>query len=274
MDKRVETLKKKLKNCEPVIGTHTVLNDGMVSELYGEIGFDYVWIDTEHAALDRQSVLGHLMGARASGTCGLVRIPWNDPIMAKPFLDIGADGIIFPMVCSRQEAEKAVASCAYPPKGCRGFGPNRAMRYGLTPQDEYCGLDGEQVVKLLQIEHTIGVQNAEEILEVPGIDGIIIGAQDLSASLGKIGQIYDREVDRNIEQIIGACRKRGISVGISCGFDRAFMRSFVERGANILTVELDYGYILRGALEVYHTAADMLGMETARCQQKPVSISV
>ena len=91
MDKRVESLKRKLKNREPVMGTHTVLRDGMISELYGEIGFDYVWIDTEHSALDRQGVLSHLMGARASGTCGLVRVPWNDPVLVKPFLDMGAD---------------------------------------------------------------------------------------------------------------------------------------------------------------------------------------
>lgn len=267
MDKRVESLKRKLKNREPVMGTHTVLRDGMISELYGEIGFDYVWIDTEHSALDRQGVLSHLMGARASGTCGLVRVPWNDPVLVKPFLDMGADGIIFPMVCNRQEAEKAVAACEYPPRGCRGFGPNRAMRYGLTPQEEYCGTDGEGIVKLLQIEHTIGVWNVEEILEVPGIDGIIIGAQDLSASLGKIGQIYDREVDKQIEQILEACVRKGVSVGISCGFDKTFMRSFVERGASILTVELDYGYILKGALEVFETAADMLGVKTQGRQQ-------
>jgi len=262
MDKRVENLKRKLKNCEKVIGTHTILNDGMISELYGEIGFDYVWIDTEHAALDRQSVLSHLMGARASGQiCGVVRIPWNDPVMAKPFLDMGADGIIFPMVCTKEEAEKAVASCSYPPVGCRGFGPNRAQRYGLTPQSEYCATDADQIIRLLQIEHRIGVKNVEAILDVPGIDGIIIGAQDMSASYGKLGQVWDPEIQKSIDVVIEACRKRNISVGISCGFDPKFMQSFVDRGANILTVELDFGYIVRGATEVFRTASRMFGLE-------------
>ena len=129
-------LKEKMQKCEPIAGVHVSLGDACISELLSNVGFDFLWIDTEHTAIDYQILQNHLIAARAGGTSTLVRIPWNDRIMAKRVLEMGPTGIIFPMINTAEEAEFAMKSCLYPPYGIRGFGPIRAVYYGQENNDE------------------------------------------------------------------------------------------------------------------------------------------
>ncbi|MCL2163043.1 MAG: aldolase/citrate lyase family protein [Oscillospiraceae bacterium] len=245
-----DILRKNLSNNEMLIGTHVSLSDSSVTEIFGEIGFDYVWIDMEHTALSKELVKQHLLAARASGTAGFVRIPYNDPILAKPILDIGADGIVFPSVCSREEAQKAINSCYYPPRGIRGFGPNRCAGYGLVEQADYCKLDGDQVFKVIQIEHISAVENLESIVSVNGIDAIVIGPQDLSASMGIIGEMEHPLLRKKIGSIVRTCKEAKVFVGVSCGSNESFINFMIDQGVNLISVDMDYSFILRGALEV------------------------
>src|SRR5439155_26617319 len=118
----------------------------------------------------------------------LVRVQWNDPVLIKPVLDIGAAGVIVPSVSTADEARRAVAACRYPPDGIRGFGPRRPSNYGRLGGPEFCKAANEAVIVIIQIEHIHGVNNLDEILAVPGLTGILVGSNDLSGSMGHMGE--------------------------------------------------------------------------------------
>ena len=128
-------LKEKLQDCEEIAGMHVSLGDACVSELLAGVGFDFLWIDTEHTAIDYQALQNHLIAARAGGTSTLVRIPENNKVLVKRVLEMGPTGIIFPMINTAEEAETAMKSCLYPPYGIRGYGPIRAVSYGQDDGD-------------------------------------------------------------------------------------------------------------------------------------------
>ena len=127
----------KLKNGKTAIGTHAQLGSPVMMEIMGMAGFDAVWIDTEHTAIDKQDLLHSVIALNGYGAAAIVRIPWNDPVLAKPVLEMGVDGMIFPYVRSADEVRTAMEACLYPPLGCRGFGPIRANRYGMMGSEEY-----------------------------------------------------------------------------------------------------------------------------------------
>lgn len=197
----LQRIKNKLREKKPVIGTHVALNDVMISEMLGMAGFDFVWIDTEHTALEREKVLHHIIAVDGTGVAPFVRVPSVDPILVKPILEMGPAGIVFPNVKTREEAELAVKSCLYPPEGIRGFGPIRASKYGLTDTLQYVGESASQVWKIMQIEHIEAVNNLEAILEVDGVDAIVVGSNDLSGSIGLLGQTDPPEVRKLMDMI-------------------------------------------------------------------------
>jgi 2-dehydro-3-deoxyglucarate aldolase/4-hydroxy-2-oxoheptanedioate aldolase len=246
----IKGFREKIQRRETLIGTHVSLSDSSVTEIFGKLGFDYIWIDTEHTALDKQNVRQHLIAAKASGSLGFVRIPWNDPVLVKPILDIGADGVIFPFVCSREEAQKAIDSCYYPPRGIRGYGPNRAANYGLTEQQKYCNDAGDALFKIIQIEHIDAIKNLENILSVEGIDAVVVGPQDLSASMGILRQMGNKLLRSQCDRIVEACKKNDISVGVSCGFDAEFIEYWISQEIDLISVGMDYEFVLKGAMNV------------------------
>jgi len=119
------------------IGLVITLNDLTVSELAGEAGYDFTWIDMEHAPLTIESVMQHIIALKGTDCAPLVRVPWNKAEVIKPVLDLAPAGIIIPMVNSAEEARAAVQACRYPLTGIRGCGVRRATRYGQIPFDEY-----------------------------------------------------------------------------------------------------------------------------------------
>ena len=215
-------LMEKLARGEKALGMHIQSRDIHMTELIASLGFDYLWIDMEHTALQSAEVEDHLLAARCVGTPCLVRIPWNDPVLVKPILEMGPAGVIFPMVRSYEEAKKAVANCLYPPKGVRSFGPRYASRYGQEPIDAYWKRTEEDTLRIIQIEHVDAVNDLDRIVTVEGISAFIIGPMDLSASVGKLGKVHDPEVcgmiDTIIRKIHGAGKLVGASIGM-CGRD-------------------------------------------------------
>ncbi|MFA6714128.1 MAG: aldolase/citrate lyase family protein [Victivallales bacterium] len=224
------------KLCQGMIIT---LSDPTVSELAGDVGYDFTWIDTEHAALNIETVLGHIMAVRGTACAPFVRVPWNQHWVIKPVLDLAPAGVIIPMVNTPEEAEAAVAACRYPPAGIRGCGVRRASRYGEQPFDEYLKASEKEPMVIIQIEHIKAVRNLDAILKVPGIDSICVGPCDLSGSLGKLNQLDDPEVCRVVDEV---CRKT-LAAGLMLGTAGGTLEQCKRRGMHWAALGSDCGHI-------------------------------
>jgi 2-dehydro-3-deoxyglucarate aldolase/4-hydroxy-2-oxoheptanedioate aldolase len=182
----LEKLKEKIAKNELVKGIFIIMPDAISSEIAGYCGYDFVWIDAEHGALDRQEIYRHVIAAQGAGCCAFVRIRAVEPSIVKSVLDMGPDGIIFPFCNTAEIARTAVKACSYPDDrfhGVRGQGPIRAIRYGLDDEGEYMKAAYDKVWKICQIETMEGYQNVDAILDVEGIDSLFIGSADLSRSI-------------------------------------------------------------------------------------------
>lgn len=244
---RAQMIREKMQRGETVIGAHTFYMDPSITEAFGLHGFEFVWLDGEHSAYDRASTLAHIIAAAAGNTASIVRVTWNDPVLVKPVLEMGPDGIIFPMVCTADEARAAVAACMYPPQGVRGFGPRRANAYGAIPNEEYLDHPEERFLRIMQIEHVDAVHNLREILSVEGVDLPLFGANDLSASVGHLGDTKHPEVRALCEEGIAVCRELHRPFGVSLGAgDHEAIQWWLDHGVSFLGCGDDISYIDMG----------------------------
>lgn len=244
-------LKRKVVACEDLAGTYITLNDCSVTEILGYIGFDFIWIDTEHTALDYLDLLRHIGAARMTGTAALVRVHKNDANHVKRVLEMGPDGIIFPMIDTAAEAEAAMRSSLYPPFGDRGFGPLRAVKYGRADLEEYLTFSRESFCRLIQIETETAVRNLPEIIKNPWIDGYIFGPCDLSGSIGRLGQVFCEENIALIKEAIALLRENGKCIGVLTGSSEPEVLEFWRGlGINLISAGVDYDYIAKGAAAV------------------------
>ena len=233
---KAQRLREKFSRHELVVGAHVFYNDPAITETFGYMGFDYVWIDGEHCAFDKASLLAHTVGAFAGNTASIVRVEWNDPVLIKPVLEMGIDGLILPMVCTAEEARSAVAACTYPPRGIRGFGPRRANQYGALPTKEYLENVEDSFLRILQIEHRNAVENIDEILSVEGIDALIIGPNDLSGSYGYLGDVTNPEMVKIYDLLAEKCKAAGMPFGVSLGpGDRDFIAQWIRRDVALIS---------------------------------------
>ncbi len=245
---KAEALRARFRARDLVIGGHVFFTDSAITEQLGYHGYEFVWIDAEHGAFDKACILSHIIAASASGTASLVRVAWNDPVLVKPILEMGPDGIILPMVCTAGEAKAAVAACEYPPKGVRGFGPRRANRYGQMDLAEYLVNASRQVLKIVQIEHVDAVGNLPEILATPGLDLIVVGPNDLSASVGHLGETRHPEVVKLLNQVAETCKQLNKPFGVSLGpNDKATIEDWIKRGVSFIGCGDDVSFISAGA---------------------------
>lgn len=252
----LEKFRSKIESGTLCLGMVVWLTDPTVSEIAGDAGFDFTWIDTEHAALNIETVQEHIRAARGTELAPIVRVPWNDPVLIKPILDIAPAGVIIPMVNTGKEAERAVAACRYPPEGVRGCGVRRGTRYGAEPFDEYLDKSRNDPMIIVQIEHVNAVRNLDEILKVKGIDSICVGPSDLSASMGKLGDPAGKdEVEETIDLICEKARKAGVAIG-SIGAPENLAR-WRQRGANWLAVMGDAGAVFASARSVINEMRDI-----------------
>ena len=194
------SLKRKLRNNELTIGSWLTIPHQSVVEIMASAGFEWLTIDLEHAAIDISQTMNLIALIQAKGMKALVRVSKNEEVIIKRVLDAGADGIIVPTVKNIEEAKQAVGYVKYPPKGMRGVGLNRAQNYGIG-FEEYKDWLNDEVVVIAQIEHIDSVNNLEGILSVEGIDGIIVGPYDLSASMGMPGNYEHNDVKMALKKI-------------------------------------------------------------------------
>jgi 2-keto-3-deoxy-L-rhamnonate aldolase RhmA len=222
------------------IGSGVALSDPLISELTAEAGYDFTWIDLEHSPLTLQAALGHVMAVRGTKTAPFIRVPWNDPVLIKPVLELNPAAIIVPMVRTAEEAARAVSACKYPPAGIRGFGPCRGVRFGAVNTAEYLATADSRTLVMLQIEHLDAVRNLEQILQVPGVDGICVGPNDLSGSMGKLGQTTDPQVRAAVMQILRTTRSAGKMPGLATGFDPESFRIWLDCGVQWICLGADW----------------------------------
>ncbi len=206
-------LKRDLAAGKVCVGMTLTMNSPVIAELLSHIGLDWLWLEMEHTALSEEAVLTMLQATNGADVSTVVRVPWNDKVTIKRVLDTGPDGIIIPLVNSREEAEQAVNAMKYPPWGERGAGLSRAQCYGIA-MGEYMQSANDEVMTILMIEHIKAVENIEEILSVKGVDSIMVGALDLSGSMGLLGQTDHADVEAAIQKVLAAAKAAGMPCGI------------------------------------------------------------
>lgn len=244
--------KEKLLAGKKMIGTEVDLCDPCITEMVGQFGYDYIWIDTEHSAMDYHTVLMHVIAAKAAGSASMVRVPWNEPYLAKRVLEMGPNAIVFPQVNNAEELKKAADACFYAPMGTRGFGPRRACKYCSEDLMEYIKDAPNRVCMLAQIESAEAVHNIDKMLEVPYVDGFILGPCDLSGTIGHLNDIFHPEVLELIDVCIEKCRAAGKPIGIAVGANtEEDVRFWYNRGVQFISAGSDMSAIVNAAKKLY-----------------------
>lgn len=245
MEKSVKlNFRARLKKGNILIGTLITIPAPEVAEIMVEVGYDWLFIDTEHGSFNPQSAQGILQAVDHRCPC-IIRIPTNEEVWIKKALDIGATGIIAPGVNSAEEAERIVRMCKYPPRGTRGVGIGRAHGYGLKFK-EYVANANHEIAVILQAENTHAVANIAEIVQVPDIDAVLIGPYDLSASMGKMGQINDAEVQAATASVMESCRNAGVPLGIFADSAES-AAPFIKQGYTLIAISTDCLHMVQGA---------------------------
>ncbi len=184
----LDRLKQALAAGQPSFGLIATVPSIQTVQALAGAGVDWLIIDMEHGPIDAASAHAMIVATAGTQTVPWVRLPWSHPWQAKPALDLGALGIVFPMICTRAQAESAVCATRYPPAGERLWGPFYApMRWGQTMRD-YIDTANDGVLAIVTIEHPEAVRNIDEIMSAPGVDLAFIGPGDLAMSLGIPGQ--------------------------------------------------------------------------------------
>ncbi len=247
-------LKEKIRSGQPICGTHVQLTDPSTCTIFGAAGFDFLWVDMEHTYLSLKDVLIHLTAAKAAGVSVIVRVPQDDLTITKKVLEMGPDGIIFPMVRTAEQAGMLMSWTLYPPYGGRGFGPMGAVRYGWDDADEYVGPGHLDLCRFIQIEQKETVDNLPEIIKNPWIDGYIFGPNDLSGSVNLIHKVYEPEVRDLMERAISLLRTNRKYIGLSTGdTDPDVIRYWHDMGIQMISAGADNGYLLEGARKMRET---------------------
>ena len=258
LSSNLDRVKEKIKKSQIAIGTHIKIGNQVVTDILCNCGFDILWVDGEYGPMDRKDINQQIITIRGAGIAPFIRVPWNDPVLVKPVLEMGPAGIIFPMISSVEDAKKAVKSCKYPPRGIRGFGPMKANNYGTMDSAEYLELADREPWVILQIEHIDGIKDLKNIIEVDGVDSVVIGPNDLSGSVNLLGQIRHPEMLKLMDEYAAACRDKDFPFGTIIGFDHKNVTDWIERGVNWICIDTDASYLLNGAINTINNTREII----------------
>lgn len=237
------SLKKSLINNKLTIGSWVTISHPAVVEIMASAGFDWLVIDIEHTTIDLEKAQQLITVIQAKGMKALVRVSKNEEVVIKRILDAGADGIVVPMVKTKEEALEAISYAKYPPVGARGVGLYRAQNYGLDFEN-YQKWVNEELVIIAQIEHYEAVNNIKDIITTDGIDGVIIGPYDLSASMGVPGEYGRKDVQDAIQKVLDVCDECNVPSGFHV--IESEPSKFIERakqGCTFLAYSLDFFFL-------------------------------
>ena len=235
--------KEKLAQKKTLLGSWISIGHPSIAEIMADCEFDFLVLDMEHSVIELPDAQNLLQAIEAAGIFSMVRVNCNDPNLIKRVLDVGANGIIVPMIKSKEEAEQAVRAAKYPPKGERGVGLARAQKYGFG-FDKYKTRYEKESVVIALIEHYQAIENLEEILNVDGLDGTLIGPYDLSGSIGFPGKFDRPDVKILIDRYEKICKKMKKPLGRHLVHPESKqVLELMKKGYSFLPVGLDALYL-------------------------------
>jgi 2-keto-3-deoxy-L-rhamnonate aldolase RhmA len=242
-------LKRKLAEGKPALGFWLSLNSIQITEIASGSGYDWLLLDMEHSLYNSESVVPHLLAARHGGDAELVvRLPGTDPDLVKRLLDAGIRSFMFPFVQTLEEARLAVASTRYPPQGIRGVaGGTRATRFGHDAN--YGKTYADDICVIIQIESAQAVANIPSYGTIEGLDAMLIGANDLAATMGHFGDVGHPDVQAKFDAAGKLIRATGKAAGFQF-FDLAVAKRLIGEGFALAAVAGDTNIVLRGAADV------------------------
>jgi 4-hydroxy-2-oxoheptanedioate aldolase len=246
---RKNKVKERWRRGEPSVGSWLSLGNPLAAEIMAHIGFDWLTVDMEHNAIDIELTQSIFQAIGTTETVPFARVPWNDPQIIKRVLDIGAYGVVIPNVLDREEAERAVGACRYPPQGFRGIGTLRGYLYGGIDYPQHAN---EEIAVICMIEHIDAVGRAEEIMSTPGLDAVFIGPNDLAASMGvPLGLDNPHPEHRAaVARVLETGKRLGVPAGIHCGSVEAVNERIAE-GFLWLALSSDAGLLSGAAGRAY-----------------------
>ena len=227
-------LKSRIASKEVVIGAQLRFGSPAIAEIFGIAGYDYVLLDSEHAPQTPVGIQHQLQAVQGTGATPIVRLGKNDPAQIQVYLDMGAGGILVPMIRTAADAKLGADACYYPPKGTRGYGPARADSYGFD--DQYFAKANEKVIFMPVIETVEAVENIESILAVDGLDTFQVGTCDLSIAMGIPFDYEHPRFKEAMQRTLTAASKAGKSAGIGVygdASDPAVLKSFIDQGFTV-----------------------------------------
>jgi 4-hydroxy-2-oxoheptanedioate aldolase len=247
---------KALKAQDKQIGLWVSLANNFAAEVTAHSGFDWALVDMEHSPNDYFSVLGQLQAFAPSETTAIVRPEWNEPVIVKRLLDMGVEGLLFPMIQSVEEAKQAVAATRYPPNGIRGFsGGTRATKFGRV-KDYVARIEDETTV-ILQLETAAAIKLAVEIGTVDGVSGIFFGPADIAADIGLVGQPLHKDVWDFIKPAAKALIDKGVPVGTLVN-DTTFAADLLNDGFTFVACATDTMLLAKASDAALATVKDAL----------------
>ena len=243
---RINKLKEMFKKSEPIINGWLQIPSAFSAEVMAHQGWDSCTIDMQHGVIDYPNALTMLQAISTTNVTPLARVNWNEPGQIMKILDAGCYGIICPMVSNRDEAERFINACLYPPKGYRSYGPVRGLLYG---GNDYAKEADKEILKLAMIETKEALSKLDEILDTPNLDGIYIGPADLSLALGEEPGFDKPEntlVFKEISKILESAKKRDLLAGIHNG-SVEYAQKMIKKGFDLVTVGSDQRFLSSGA---------------------------
>ena len=245
MQLKSNTFKHAIAAGEMQVGVWNSLCSNIASDALASSGYDWALLDMEHSPNDLRTVLGQLQAYENGTTAPIVRPVWNDPVLVKSLLDIGAQGLLFPMVQNAAEAERAVAATRYPPDGIRGVSMSqRANRFGRVK--DYPQNAAREICVLVQIETRQALKNIPEIARVDGVDGLFFGPADLAADMGLLGQMGSEVLWNAIAEGADDARDAGKPVGTLVG-DAEKAAELLHAGFSFVACSSDLNLLVKSA---------------------------
>ena len=243
---RINKIKKMMQEGKPVVNGWLQIPSTVSAEAMAQQDWDSLTIDMQHGLVDYTNALPMLQTISATNITPLARVNWNEPGQIMKILDAGAYGIICPMISNKQEAEKFVQACMYPPNGYRSYGPVRGLIYG---GQDYAKHADNELLKIAMIETKESLEKLDEIMSVKGVDGIYIGPADLSLSVGEepgFDKPENTKAYSQILRILEHAKKNNIFAGIHNGTPEYAMK-MIDKGFNFVTISSDQRTMGTGA---------------------------
>ena len=247
-------VKEQLYKGDVSFGTWIQFGHPGVAEILSNAGFDWIAADMEHSDIGIGDFTNLCRGMKGRNATPLVRVRENDVLAIRQTLDMGAEGIIVPLVNTRDDAARAVAAAKYPPEGIRGYAFHRNNDYGIT-FTEYAREANNNVLVIVMIESSQAVENIDSILSIPGVDGIFIGPYDMSGSYGIPGKTDAPEMKNAFLRCIDACRTHNKSAGLHLvDASRKSIEDAIRSGFTFIGLGMDNVFIDTGARNALNTA--------------------